>query len=72
MGRLAEDYLLDSDTSVRVVVSLDIEYGRKWSRKATLLVWRTRVFHTTNRDKLRVVQEVIDKVYSILKRRSFI
>ena len=72
MGRLAEDYLLDSDASARVVVGLDIEYGRKWLRKATLSVWRTRVFHTTDRDELRVVQEVTDEVYSILKQRSFI
>ena len=67
MGKLAEDYLLDSDASVRVVVGLDIEYGRKWSRKATLSVWRTRVFYTADRDELRVVQEVMDEVYSILK-----
>jgi hypothetical protein len=38
LGRLAEDYLLDSDASVRVIISLDIKYSRKWSRKATLLV----------------------------------
>ena len=29
LGRLAKDYLLDSDASVRVVVGLDIKYGRK-------------------------------------------
>ena len=67
MGRLAEDYLLDLDVSMRVVVGLDIEYGRKWSRKVTLSVWRTHVFHTADRDKLKVVQEVMDEVYSILK-----
>ena len=38
LGGLAEDYLVDSDASVRVVVGLDIEYGRKWPRKATLSV----------------------------------
>ena len=52
---------------MRVVVGLDIEYGRKWSRKVTLSVWRTHVFHTADRDKLKVVQEVMDEVYSILK-----
>ena len=46
--RLAEDYLLDSDASVRVV-SLDIEYGKKGLRKATLSVWRTRVVHTSGK-----------------------
>ena len=35
LGRLAEDYLLDSDASVQVIVGLDIEYGKKGSRKAT-------------------------------------
>ena len=38
LGRLAEDYLLDSDASVQIVVGLDIEYGKKGSRKATLSV----------------------------------
>ena len=60
--RLAEEYLLDSDASVQVVVGLDIEYGKKGSRKATLSVWRTRVFTTSDGDELRVVQEVEDEV----------
>ncbi|KAI9770858.1 MAG: hypothetical protein M1839_003021 [Geoglossum umbratile] len=63
VGRLAEDYLLDSDASVRVVVGLDIEYGGKGSRKATLSVWRTRVFHTDDGDELRVVQEIADEAF---------
>jgi len=52
LGRLANDYLLDSDANVRVVVSLDIEYGKKGSRKATLLVWRTHLAYTADGDKL--------------------
>ena len=62
LGRLAEDYLLDSDASVQVVVGLDIEYGKKGSREATLSVWRTRVFHTDNGDQLGVIQEMEDEV----------
>jgi len=62
LGRLAEDYLLDSDASVKVLVGLDIEYGNKGSRKATLSVWRTRVAHTADGDELRVVQEIADEV----------
>ena len=38
LGRLAEDYLLDSNASVQVIIGLDIKYGKKGSRKATLLV----------------------------------
>ena len=72
MGRLAEEYLLDSDASVQVVVGLDIEYGRKGSRKATLSVWRTHVFHTADGDELRVVQEIADKVCPFLREYSFI
>jgi hypothetical protein len=58
LGRLAEEYLLDSDASVQVIVGLDIEYGKKGSRKATLSVWRTQVFHTADEDELRVVQGI--------------
>jgi hypothetical protein len=66
LNRLAESYLLDSDTSVRVVIGLDIEYGTKESHKATLSVWRSRIFHTDNGDELRVVQETIDEVTATL------
>ncbi|KAF2105498.1 hypothetical protein BDV96DRAFT_509271 [Lophiotrema nucula] len=59
LARLAEDYLLDSDTSVQVVVGLDIEYGKKGSRNATLSVWRTYV----DGNELRVVQEVADEAF---------
>ena len=53
LGRLADDYLLDSEANVRVVVGLDIEYGKKGSRKATS-VWRTHLAHTADGDELRV------------------
>lgn len=62
LERLAEDYLLDSDASVQAVVGLDIEYGKKDSRKATLSVWRAGVFRTATEDELRVVNEVADEV----------
>lgn len=59
--RLAESYLLDSDASVQVVVGLDVEYGTRGSRKATLSVWRTQVIG----DELQVVEEVADEVRCI-------
>lgn len=66
LGRLAENYLLDSDANVQAVVGLDIEYGKKGSRKATFSVWRTRIFPENHGDgyELRVVQEVVDEVCS--------
>jgi hypothetical protein len=54
LDRLAEDYLLDSDASVRAVVGLSIEYGKNESRKATLSVWRSRIIHTDTGDVLTV------------------
>jgi hypothetical protein len=71
LSRLAEDYLLDSDANIRIVVGLDIEYGKKGSRKATLSVWRTDLFHTPNGDELRAVQEVADEVYYFVRKLSF-
>jgi len=71
LGRLAEDYLLDSNASVQVVVGLDIEYGKKGSRKATLSVWRTHVVNTADGNELRVVQEVVDDVCPVLRHYSF-
>ena len=62
LSRLAEDYLLDSDASVQAVVGFDIEYGKRGSRMATLLVWRTQVIHTADGDELRAVQEIVDEV----------
>ncbi|OCK78243.1 hypothetical protein K432DRAFT_302448, partial [Lepidopterella palustris CBS 459.81] len=52
---LAKTYLLDLDTSVQVIVGLDIKYGKKGLRKATLSARQTYLAYTTNRDKLRVV-----------------
>lgn len=63
LGRLAEDYLLDSDASVQVIVGLDIEYGKARSRKATLSIWRAQIVHAADGDELRAVQEIADEVY---------
>ncbi|KAF2806326.1 uncharacterized protein BDZ99DRAFT_573887 [Mytilinidion resinicola] len=68
LDRLADDYLLDSDASVQVVVGLDIEYrsieyGRKVSRQATFSVWRTHVVSTTDGNELRVVKEIADEAF---------
>ena len=62
LARLAEVYLLDSDASVQAIVGLDIEYGKKGSRKATLTVWRTRERDTSTGKELYVEKEVKDEV----------
>jgi hypothetical protein len=38
--QLAENYLVDSYSNIRVVVYLSIESDRKESRKATISIWR--------------------------------
>ena len=68
LRRLAEDYLLDLDASVQVVVGLDIEYGRKESRVATLSVWRSQLHYTDDGVELRVVDEVADEVCLVPSR----
>lgn len=62
LDRLAENYLLDSDASVQVVVGLHVEYSQKGSRKAALSVWRTREFPVSNGHELRVIKEIGDEV----------
>lgn len=64
LGRLAENYLLDSDASVRVVVGLDIEYGKD-SCKATLSIWRPELSDSPSGPELRAVDVVADKVRTI-------
>ncbi|KAI9695105.1 MAG: hypothetical protein M1820_008909 [Bogoriella megaspora] len=63
LGRLAENYLLDSNTSIRAVVGLDIDYGKKGSRKATLSIWRPRLFDTADGSELRAVDEAADQAF---------
>lgn len=47
-------------------MGLDIEYGKKGSRKATLSVWRTHAVSTADGNELRAVQEVADDVCLLL------
>lgn len=68
LGRLAEDYLLDSDANIRVVVGLDIEYGKKGSRRAAVSTRRTHPVHTADGDELQVVQEATDEVCYLIER----
>ena len=62
LGRLAENWILDSDASVQAVVCVHIEYGNKELRKATLSVWRPELATTDDGLELRAVEEVADKV----------
>jgi hypothetical protein len=66
LNRLAENYILDSDASVRAVVCVHIEYGNKESRRATLSIWRPKMFTTDEGLELRAVEGVADEVGPIL------
>ncbi|KAF9732014.1 hypothetical protein PMIN01_09943 [Paraphaeosphaeria minitans] len=62
LRRLAENYLLDSDANVRVVVGINIAYD-KVSRKATISIWRPKLSKTPNGYDLEVEEEVMDEVF---------
>lgn len=62
LHQLAEDHLLDSDANIRLVIGLDIAYGKGESRKATLTKWRTNLLHTPDGDELQAVPEIADEV----------
>jgi hypothetical protein len=66
LAQLADNYLMDSDTSVRAVVCLDIEYGKNESRKATLSIWRPQLFDVDSRREWRTVEVVADEASCIL------
>lgn len=66
LDRLAENYILDSDASIRAVVCVHIEYGNKESRKATLSVWRPKLIDTDDGLELRAVEGVADVVIPTL------
>ena len=57
LERLADDYILGSNSDIRVFVGLDIEY--KTDKKATLSVWRPKI--TTNEvgEKELVAQPIV-------------
>lgn len=63
LRRLAHKYILDSDANVQVVVGLDVEYGQKSSRKATLSIWRPQIFDTAEGPELRAVEEALDEAF---------
>jgi hypothetical protein len=65
LGRSAENYFLDSDANVRVVIFLDIAYSKE-SRKATLSLWPAQLFDTLDGPELRAVHVVVDEVGSVL------
>ena len=60
MSTLAEDYILGSDSDIRVVVGSDIEY--RAGRKAIISIWRPEVIHDPNGEGVLV--EVIKEQMS--------
>jgi len=57
LERLANDYILGSDSDIRVVMGLDIEY--KTGKKATLSIWRPNVITNEASEKELVAQLII-------------
>lgn len=62
LERLADDYILGSDSDIRVVVGLDIEY--KADKKATLSVWRPNIVTNKAGEKELITQQILrNQVY---------
>lgn len=61
LERLADDYILGSDSDIRVVVGLDIGY--KTGKQATLSVWRPSIITNEAGEKELVAQIVADQVF---------
>jgi hypothetical protein len=75
LSRLADDYILGSDGSIKAVVGLDIEYqgkgkgkgNEKGSKLATLSVWRPKITRGEDGEgELSAYQEVVDLVSCVL------
>jgi len=75
LSRLADDYILGSDGSIKAVVGLDVEYQGKGKRKgngngsklATLSVWRPKITRGEDGEgELSAYQEVVDLVSCVL------
>lgn len=67
LDRLADNYILDSDASIQVVVCIHIEYNNKETNKATISIWRPQLLDTPDGPELRAVEVVADEVGSILE-----
>ncbi|KAF2435355.1 hypothetical protein EJ08DRAFT_580620 [Tothia fuscella] len=63
LDRLAHSYLLNSGTSVRAVVGINIQYGGDCWYKATLSIWRTRIVRIDAEDELTVIKEPADEEF---------
>lgn len=57
LARLADDYILGSDSDIRVVIGLDIEY--RGSKKATVSVWRPNVITNDVGEKELVAEQIV-------------
>lgn len=65
LNSLADDYLVDSNGNIRVVICFKLPYP-KTSHKATLSVWRPKIFATPDGPTLESVEEVKDQVSSVV------
>ena len=60
---LANEYILGSDTDIRVVIGIDVEY--KGSKKTSVSIWRPHIkVNDAGEKELSVVQTVSDQVCS--------
>lgn len=60
---LADDYILDTNGNVKLVIALNIEY--RGSKKATLSIWRPEDIIVDGVEELRAIAKVEELVHSL-------
>lgn len=68
ISRLADEYILNTDGSVNVVVALDIDY--KGSKKATITVWRAEYATVDGVEEFRATAVIEAQVRSVRGKTS--
>ncbi|KAF5852434.1 hypothetical protein GGP41_007841 [Bipolaris sorokiniana] len=71
LNKLADDYLVDSNCNIRVVICFKLPYPKTLC-KATLSVWRPKIFETSNGSELKSVEEVKDQLLASSEKRFMV
>ncbi|KAF2019464.1 hypothetical protein BU24DRAFT_419080 [Aaosphaeria arxii CBS 175.79] len=63
LRRLAEEYILKSESNIRAVVCVNVDYDNNELREATLSTWRPQLRNTTDGLELRAVGSLIEETF---------
>ncbi len=69
LPRLADNYILETDGNIRVVVGLDLDYNTK---KATVSMWRPQYLTTQQGELELVAAQTVERQVSMVQDPNFI